>query len=192
VHGKGAYFTRGSGHDKHATYTEDAAEYQEVVDRLARKIAGAAEHVPAPVLDSVAPDAEVGIVSLGGCDAAVREAVATLRALGVSADYLRIRGFPFARSVHEFLASHRQLFVVEQNRDAQLRAMLAIETGVARDRMTAVLDYGGLPLTAPFVVDAILRVAGGGARGAGPSPEHSAGDRSPAPRPAPPSVEVSL
>jgi 2-oxoglutarate ferredoxin oxidoreductase subunit alpha len=95
-------------------------------------------------------------VALGGTHAALVEAIDRLASEGIGLDYMRIRGFPFAASVHEFLATHPQLFVVEQNRDAQLRAMLAIETGVARDRMTAVLDYGGLPLTAPFVVDAVL------------------------------------
>jgi 2-oxoglutarate ferredoxin oxidoreductase subunit alpha len=159
---RGAYFTRGSGHDMHAAYTEDSAEYREVVDRLARKIAGAADATPQPALDEV-PNADVGVVSLGGCDGAVREAVALLRSRGVAVDYLRVRAFPFAASVHRFLESHPRLFVVEQNRDAQLRAMLAIETGVARDRMTAVLDYGGLPLTARAVIEAISR---GGAENA--------------------------
>jgi 2-oxoglutarate ferredoxin oxidoreductase subunit alpha len=152
---RGAYFTRGSGHDVHAAYTEDSAEYREVVDRLARKLATAAEAVPSPVLDAEPNGAEIGVVSLGGCDGAVREAVATLRARGVAVDYLRVRAFPFAASVHAFLEAHPRLYVVEQNRDAQLRSMLAIETGVARDRMTPVLDYGGLPLTARTVVEAV-------------------------------------
>ena len=101
------------------------------------------------------------MISLGGCDGAVREAVAALRARGLSVDYLRIRAFPFPASVRAFLDAHPRLFVVEQNRDAQLRSLLAIETGVARDRITAVLDYGGLPLTARFVVDAVLAAVPG-------------------------------
>jgi 2-oxoglutarate ferredoxin oxidoreductase subunit alpha len=77
---------------------------------------------------------------------------------------MRIRGFPFARSVREFIESHERCFVVEQNRDAQLRSLLAIETGVARDRMTPVLDYGGLPLTAERVVQGVAgQLAGVGA-----------------------------
>ncbi|MDQ3996801.1 MAG: 2-oxoacid:acceptor oxidoreductase subunit alpha [Gemmatimonadota bacterium] len=158
VHAKGAYFTRGSGHDKHAAYTEDAAEYQEVLDRLARKLAGAAEVVPAPeIRRQNGGVSDVGIVSVGGCHAAVVEAVDRLRAQGISADYMRIRAFPFSRVVGEFLESHEQCFVVEQNRDAQLRSLLAIETGVARDDMAPVLDYGGLPLTAERVVDGVTR-----------------------------------
>jgi 2-oxoglutarate ferredoxin oxidoreductase subunit alpha len=155
VSAKGAYFTRGSGHDKHAAYTEDAAEYQEVVDRLTRKLAGAAEMLPAPEVR--AAGADVGIVSIGGCHAAVSEARDKLRDHGISADYMRIRAFPFGRAVREFIDGHDRCFVVEQNRDGQLRSLLAIETGVARDRMTSVLDYGGLPLTAERVVSEVTR-----------------------------------
>jgi 2-oxoglutarate/2-oxoacid ferredoxin oxidoreductase subunit alpha len=160
VNPKGAYFTRGSGHDKHAAYTEDAAEYQEVVDRLARKFRGAAEALPPPEIrwHAEAPrPADVGIVSIGGCHAAVLEAVDQLRVQGISADYMRIRAFPFGRAVAEFINGHERCFVVEQNRDGQLRSLLAIETGVARDRMTSVLDYGGLPLTAERVVTEVTR-----------------------------------
>jgi 2-oxoglutarate ferredoxin oxidoreductase subunit alpha len=157
VHPRGGYFTRGSGHTKHATYTEDAAEYLEVVDRLAKKMVTAASAVPAPELHlqtgNGAP-ASIGIVSLGGCHAAVLEAVDRLRAAGQTVDYMRIRAFPFAPSVRTFIESHPRCYVVEQNRDGQLRSLLAMETGIARDSMTSVLDYGGLPLTADRVVRA--------------------------------------
>ena len=170
VSAKGAYFTRGSGHTKDATYTEDAAEYQEVMARLARKIARAADAVPQPeVHRDPSGDARIGIVSIGGCHAAVLEAVDRLRARGLAVDYLRIRGFPFAASVGEFLRSHERVFVVEQNRDAQLRSLLALETGVARDAMTPVLDWGGMPLTAGVVVRAV-EGAGYGLRAAGAEP----------------------
>ena len=139
AHPRGGYFTRGSGHDKNAAYTEDSAEYLEVVDRLARKIATAATAVPAPELhnqsDKVA--GEIGIISIGGCHAAVLEAVDMLRAAGDSVDYMRIRAFPFAPSVRAFIDAHERCYVVEQNRDGQLRSLFAIETGVARDRMTS-------------------------------------------------------
>jgi 2-oxoglutarate ferredoxin oxidoreductase subunit alpha len=153
---KGAYFTRGSGHTSAATYTEDADEYREVVDRLARKLATAAEAVPAPEIDAH-DGASIGIVSLGGCHAAVREALNQLRSSGVAAEYMRIRGFPFGATVRDFMARHRRYFIVEQNRDAQLRSLLAIETGTPLDKMVPVLDYGGLPLTAGFVVSEIAR-----------------------------------
>ena len=154
VHPNGAYFVRGSGHDKHGAYTEDSDAYQEVVDRIARKFAGAAAVVPAPEFH-VQQGADVGIVSLGGCHAAVLEAVDRLRTQGIIADYMRIKSFPFNESVLGFLEKHSTVFVVEQNRDAQLRAMLAIETGMPRDAMVSVLDYGGMPLTASVVVKAV-------------------------------------
>ena len=155
VHPRGGYFTRGSGHTKHATYTEDSAEYQEVVDRLARKFETAANEVPEPELhlqSGNGSSASIGIISIGGCHAAVLEAVDRLRAQGASVDYMRIRAFPFPATVRAFLESHPRCYVVEQNRDAQLRTLLAIETGVARDSLTSILDYGGLPLTADRVV----------------------------------------
>jgi len=158
VHPRGGYFTRGSGHTKHATYTEDSAEYQEVIDRLARKFETAANTVPGPELHMQGGNgtpAPIGIVSIGGCHSAVLEAVDRLRADAVSVDYMRIRAFPFAAAVRTFLESHPQCYVVEQNRDAQLRTLLAIETGVARDKLMSILDYGGLPLTADRVVSAI-------------------------------------
>jgi len=162
VHPRGGYFTRGSGHTKHATYTEDAAEYLEVVDRLARKLETASRAVPAPEMhlqNGAGAPAEIGIISLGGCHAAVLEAVDRLRAGGDSVDYMRIRAFPFAPGVRAFIESHPRCYVVEQNRDGQLRSLLAIETGVARDAMTSVLDYGGLPLTADRVVRGVLGVS---------------------------------
>jgi 2-oxoglutarate ferredoxin oxidoreductase subunit alpha len=154
VHPNGAYFVRGSGHDKHGAYTEESDAYQEVVDRLARKFATAAKEVPGPEFH-LQTDAHVGIVSLGGCNAAVLEAVDRLRDQGIAADYMRIKAFPFNESVRAFLDSHDAVFVVEQNRDAQLRALLAIETGMPRDAMIPVLDYGGMPLTARVVVTAV-------------------------------------
>jgi 2-oxoglutarate ferredoxin oxidoreductase subunit alpha len=155
VHAKGAYFVRGSGHDKHGMYTEDAEAYQEVVDRLSRKFKAAARAVPGPEFHGTI-GAPVGIVSLGGCHAAVLEACDLLRAQGVEVEYMRIRAFPFDAPVREFLDAHSVNFVVEQSRDAQLRALLTIETGKPRDEMTPVLDYGGMPLTADKVVRAVL------------------------------------
>lgn len=157
VGAKGAYFVRGSGHDKHAGYTEDSDAYCEVVDRLKRKINGAADAVPEPMIDRQ-DGAAIGLVTIGSCDAAVREAVETLRSRGIAVSLLRVRGFPFSAEVAAFLDEHEQLLVIEQNRDAQLRSLLAIELGLACDRMTPVLDYGGLPLTAAFVVEAVTRV----------------------------------
>ena len=155
VGGKGAYFVRGSGHDKHAAYTEDSDAYQELVDRLKRKFAHAATVMPKPAF-TLQEGAEIGLVTIGGCDAAVREAADTLRARGIIVDVMRIRAFPFGSEVKEFFDRHEKTFVIEQNRDAQLRALLAIELGIPRDDMISVLDYGGMPLTAKVVVDAVV------------------------------------
>ena len=154
VGGKGAYFVRGSGHDKHGQYTEDSDAYQELVDRLRRKFEGAAEHVPAPLI-SHQPGAEVALVTIGGCEAAVHEAAEMLRKEGIHTDYMRIRGFPFSEEVRRFLGRHEHTFVIEQNRDAQLRSLIGIELGFARDQMIPILDYGGMPLTAKTVVDTV-------------------------------------
>jgi 2-oxoglutarate ferredoxin oxidoreductase subunit alpha len=99
--------------------------------------------------------AEVGLVTIGGCDAAVREAADVLAAQGLAVDVMRIKAFPFGAEVNEFMREHEHTFVIEQNRDAQLRALLAIELGIPRDQMNSVLDYGGMPLTAKKVVDAV-------------------------------------
>jgi len=155
VGGKGAYFVRGSGHDKHAAYTEDSDAYQEVVDRLKRKFEHASTVLPRPIVHRQ-PNAEVGLVTIGGCDAAVREATDLLRTQGILADVMRIRAFPFGAEVKEFLEAYERVFVIEQNRDAQLRALLAVELGVPRDAMTSILDYGGMPLTAKVVVDGVV------------------------------------
>ncbi|MCC6771671.1 MAG: 2-oxoacid:acceptor oxidoreductase subunit alpha [Gemmatimonadaceae bacterium] len=154
VGGKGAYFVRGSGHDKHAAYTEDSDAYQELVDRLRRKFEHAATAMPAPVFHR-REGADVALVTIGGCDAAVREAADRLAESGIVADVMRIRAFPFGPEVRDFLGRHEHTFVIEQNRDAQLRSLLTIELGVRRDDMIPVLDYGGMPLTAKVVVDAV-------------------------------------
>ena len=154
VGAKGAYFVRGSGHDKHAAYTEDSDAYTELVDRLRRKFAHAATLVPKPAF-TLQDGADVGLVTIGGCDAAVREAADKLRAQGILVDVMRIRGFPFDEEVREFIAAYDHLFVIEQNRDGQLRSLLAIELGIPPADMIPILDYGGMPLTARVVVEAV-------------------------------------
>ena len=154
VGGKGAYFVRGSGHDKHAAYTEDSDAYQEVVDRLTRKFKHAATVMPKPAF-VLQDGADIGLVTIGGCDAAVREAADKLSAQGIAVDVMRIRGFPFGQEVLDFINSHERVFVIEQNRDAQLKSLITIELSVAPDSLTSILDYGGMPLTAKVVVDAV-------------------------------------
>ncbi|MGH3732101.1 MAG: 2-oxoacid:acceptor oxidoreductase subunit alpha [Acidimicrobiales bacterium] len=154
-HSKGAYFIRGSGHDKFGTYTETPDQYQEVVDRLKLKHAAAASHMPPPMVER-REEATLGVITIGSCDLAVREALDELANHGVVADFMRVRGFPFAADVRDFVEGHEHCFVVEQNRDAQLRNLIAIETSVAPERMSSVLAYGGFPLSAQQVVSGVL------------------------------------
>ncbi len=159
VHPKGAYFTRGSGHNQFGGYTEDSTEYQLVLDRLLRKFETAKRLVPSAVLAGPGTR-EIGILSLGSSDAAIREALDRLREAGVEADYLRLRAFPFGPEVEQFLATHAKVFVVEQNRDAQLRSLLTLETAVDKARLHSILHYSGLPMTAEFVTSAVLAALG--------------------------------
>jgi 2-oxoglutarate ferredoxin oxidoreductase subunit alpha len=154
VHPKGAYFTRGSGHTKLATYTEDAEEYTEVVDRIDRKIQRAARFVPQPIVKTVA-GAKIGLVTVGGCHAACVEAMDLLAKDGIAIDYMRVRGFPFGEEVSKFLDSHDVTFVVEQNRDGQLRNLLTLETGVPLERLESVRYYGGFPMSAHHVISGV-------------------------------------
>jgi 2-oxoglutarate ferredoxin oxidoreductase subunit alpha len=154
INAKGAFFTRGSGHNKFGHYTEIPDEYQEVMERLAKKHKAAAKVVPAPIIRKQA-DARIGIVSLGGCDPAVREGVEALAERGIMVDYLRVRAFPFDDSVEAFLAAHDRVFVVEQNRDAQMRSLLTIEGEIDPARLVPILHYDGTPITGRFIVKAI-------------------------------------
>jgi 2-oxoglutarate ferredoxin oxidoreductase subunit alpha len=155
VHSKGAFFIRGSGHNKFGGYTEIPEEYQEVMDRLRRKHAEAAAFVPEPVIQLHGKGQKIGIITVGGCDAAVREALDHLEELGRPMDFMRIRAFPFHQKVLDFLASHDYCFVVEQNRDGQLSQMLVNETPVAKHQIRPILIYSGFPLSARSVVESV-------------------------------------
>jgi 2-oxoglutarate ferredoxin oxidoreductase subunit alpha len=155
ISSKGAWFARGSGHDQYGRYTEDSREYQVVIDRLRKKWLTASHLVPPAIIEQ-GGDTELAIVTVGSGDAPVREAIARLRAKGVAVDYLRVRGFPFGAEVESFLAAHKLNFIVEQNRDAQLRALLTLETGAEKGCMRSILHYNGMPLTAGYVVDGVM------------------------------------
>ncbi len=156
VDSKGAYFTRGSGHNKRGVYTEIPDEYQEVVDRLALKHKAAANAVPLPIIERRS-DARFGVITIGGCDPAVREGLDLLAERDIPADYMRIRGFPFHKSVEAFIYEHEFCIVVEQNRDAQMRSLLVLETCAPKDRLRSLLVYGGFPLSSRHVVEGILK-----------------------------------
>src|SRR3984957_5947730 len=154
VNPKGAYFTRGSGHNQYGVYTEDSTEYQVVLDRLKRKFTTAARYVPKPVFSGKG-DSKIGIVSIGSCDGAVREAIDVLARQKMAVDYMRIKAFPFGHDVESFLSLHATIFVVEQNRDAQLRSLLTLETGVDKSKLKSILSYSGFPMSCHPIVDSI-------------------------------------
>ncbi|MDE2345716.1 MAG: 2-oxoacid:acceptor oxidoreductase subunit alpha [Gammaproteobacteria bacterium] len=162
VSAKGSYFTRGSGHNRFGGYTEDAAEYQDVLDRLRRKHDTAKQLVPAPVL-RIKKGVKTAIVSLGSCDGAVLEALDVLAREGTEVNYLRVRAFPFNRQVEEFLDGHEHIFVVEQNRDAQLKSLLLLETRVEKRKLTSILHYGGMPIDSRCITEGISKALAKGA-----------------------------
>jgi 2-oxoglutarate ferredoxin oxidoreductase subunit alpha len=162
MHPRGAYFVRGSGHNERGAYTEDSAEYQQVVDRLARKWETAAKLVPEPVIRRSRKGARFGIVSVGSSDAAIHEALDKLARKGVYADYCRIRAFPFGAKVRRFLEEHDHVFVVEQNRDAQLKTLLVAETQYPAARLQSILSYGGLPMDSRAVMQGLEQRAAQG------------------------------
>jgi 2-oxoglutarate ferredoxin oxidoreductase subunit alpha len=151
VHPKGAYFTRGSGHNRFGAYTEDAEEYADVLDRIDRKIQRAARAIPSPIVRT-SPGARMGLLTVGGCHAACTEALDLLAHEGISLDYMRVRGFPFSDEVTRFLESHDINFIVEQNRDGQLRSLLLMETGIETAKLESVRYYAGFPMSAHHVI----------------------------------------
>jgi len=151
---KGAFFTRGSGHDRFGGYTEDGAKYQDNVDRLRRKFDTAATLVPDAIIERDA-GSSAGIVYFGTSAEPMPEALDALAAQGLDVDALRLRAFPFSKRVYDFIAAHDTVFVVDQNRDGQLRAMLLIEGNLDPARLVSVLSYDGMPVTADLLVHSI-------------------------------------
>lgn len=154
-HPKGAYFTRGSGHTKLGAYTENSEAYQEVIDRLLVKFDTARTLVPEPEIE-YSKFNNTAIVTVGSCDGAVKEAMDHLKEKSIGVNYCRIKGFPFGEAVREFLDKHEQVYVVEQNRDAQLRSLLILDLEIEPTRLVPVLHYNGMPIHARFVTDRIV------------------------------------
>lgn len=158
---RGSYFVRGSGHNKYGGYTEDAHEYQDVMDRLMVKWETTRHTVPAPLLNKAGQHTTLGVIAYGSSDGAVIEALDHLADQGLHLDYLRVRAFPFSDEVEAFIEAHDTVFVVEQNRDAQLKSLLMNETNVSRRRLRSVLHYNGLPIPSDCVVDAVQSFVSG-------------------------------
>jgi 2-oxoglutarate ferredoxin oxidoreductase subunit alpha len=152
-----AFFTRGSGHNEMAQYTERPDDYIKNLDRLARKFDTARTIVPAPVV-AIEPGAKVGVIAYGSSDFAVEESRDQLQAeRGLRTSYLRLRAYPFTPAVEEFIRQHDRIYVVEQNRDAQMLKLLRMEMDPAlQTRLRSVLHYNGLPIDARSITDAIV------------------------------------
>jgi 2-oxoglutarate ferredoxin oxidoreductase subunit alpha len=153
----GAYFTRGTTKDKYARYSEAGPDYIENVTRLLRKFETAKKLVPQPVLHKAKEPARFGALYYGSTSPAMTEALDALAEQGIHVDAMRVRGFPFASEVKEFVMSHPGTFLIEQNRDAQLKTMLVTEEQINIDRLISVLHYDGTPITARFISDHISK-----------------------------------
>lgn len=152
---KGSYFTRGSSHDANAAYTEDGDVYAEVMDRIALKFETAANYLPKPEISNQAKQ-RLGMIYLGTTTGAIQEVLDSLAKKGIALDTLRIKAFPFHQSVKTFINDHELVYIIEQNRDAQLKSLLKIECNANEEQMHSILSYNGLLITAQHIEREIL------------------------------------
>ena len=151
---KGSYFTRGSSHDAYAAYTEDGNTYAEMMDRLTKKMITAISYLPEPEISKTKN--KLGMIYLGTTTSAIQETMDSLGKKGISLDTMRIRAFPFHDSVADFINSHELVYVIEQNRDAQLKSLLKIECNANESQMHSILSYNGILITATHIEADIL------------------------------------
>lgn len=152
---KGSYFTRGTSRDEYAVYTENGDVYEKNMDRLIKKWNTAKDYVPAPDLYQDSNTSKYGVLFFGTSQYSTEEAIDILKADGVNLDAIRIKSFPFNKTVEDFIHSHDKVFVVEQNRDAQMKSLLMIELAANPQKLVSVLNYNGLPITADYIVKSI-------------------------------------
>lgn len=152
---KGSFFTRGTSRDEYATYTEDSAAYQRNMDRLTRKWDTAKTMVPAPQVYQKKNESKNGILFFGTSQYAAEEAMDILKADKVIVDAIRLKSFPFTKEVVDFVNSHDKVFVIEQNRDAQMRSLLMIEMDADPKKLVSVLNFDGMPITADNILNQI-------------------------------------
>jgi 2-oxoglutarate/2-oxoacid ferredoxin oxidoreductase subunit alpha len=154
---KGSYFTRGTSRDRYARYSEEGAVYVDNMERLLRKFETAKKLVPVPIRRRAREATKFGAIYYGSTSVAMDEAIAALEKTGIHLDTLRVRAYPFAEEVLDFIRDHEHIFLVEQNRDAQMRTLL-LDTGrIVPAKIVPVLHYDGTPITAHFIVDGISR-----------------------------------
>lgn len=154
---KGSYFTRGTSRDEYAAYTEDSTAYVRNMDRLIKKWNTAKEYVPAPQMYQEKNTSKYGMLFFGTSQYSAEEAIDLLKEQGIKTDAIRIKSFPFNKTVEDFIHSHDRVFVIEQNRDAQLKSMLMIELNANPEKLVSVLNYDGMPITANNIVGQISK-----------------------------------
>ena len=152
---KGSYFTRGSSHDANAAYTEDGDVYAEGMDRIALKFKTAIKYLPEPEISNIKKH-KLGMIYLGTTTSAIQEVLDSLTKKGISVDTMRLRAFPFHLDVKEFIENHELLYVIEQNRDAQLKSLLKIECNALEEKMHSIRSYNGVLITAQKIETEIL------------------------------------
>jgi 2-oxoglutarate ferredoxin oxidoreductase subunit alpha len=152
---KGSFFTRGTSRDRYAKYTEEGGPYVDNMQRLLRKFETAKDLVPRPLIANADKPTKYGVIYFGSTSPAMDEAIELIEAKGHHLDRMRIRAFPFHSSVASFIADHDFVFVVEQNRDAQMRSLIVNECGIDPVRLVPILHYDGTPITARFIARAI-------------------------------------
>ncbi len=152
---KGSFFTRGTSRDRYAKYTEEGGPYADNMQRLLRKFETAKDLVPRPLIANAAKPTKYGVIYFGSTSPAMDEAIEMLEARGAHLDRMRVRAFPFHSSVSSFIADHDFVFVVEQNRDAQLRSLVVNECSIDPVRLVPVLHYDGTPISARYIASAI-------------------------------------
>jgi 2-oxoglutarate ferredoxin oxidoreductase subunit alpha len=153
---KGSYFTRGSSHDEYAVYTEDSDTYVRNMERLLTKHESSKKIIPPPHLYQKENKSKYGFLFYGTSNYASEEAMDLLNEKGIDIDAIRIKAFPFNKEVESFIDSHEKVFVIEQNRDAQMRTLLINELDITPKKLIKILNFDGTPITADFIVNKVI------------------------------------
>lgn len=157
---KGAYFNRGTSRNHFAGYTEKSADYVDNMERLSKKFTNAINYLPQPEIKQGKKNAQLGLIFFGTTSHAITETIAQLKEQGITADSLRIKAFPFHQSIQQFIEEYsiknKQIFVIEQNRDAQMKSLLVNELQIDPNKLASVLQFDGLPITSQFIVETVL------------------------------------
>ena len=155
---KGAYFTRGSSHDEYARYVEDGEVNARNLSRILKKFEGAYKFLPKPIFKQETNASPKGLIYFGSTDASMQESLDQLSASGFPIDAMRIRSFPFCTEVWDFIDQHETIFLVEQNRDAQMKTLLVSEGNINPEKLISVLCFDGSPITANFISESIIEI----------------------------------